>query len=100
MRKLQTHDEYLTEVLKDPKEAALYLNAAAEEDDPALLLVALAQVAKAHGVSRMAKRTSLTRMGVYKSLSKNGNPGFKTFIKLLDASGLQLTFRPKTALAA
>jgi len=99
MRKLQTHDDYLAEVLKDPKEAALYLNAAAEEDDPALLLVALAQVAKAHGVSRMAKRTSLTRMGVYKSLSKHGNPGFKTFVKLLTASGLQLSFKPK-ALAA
>jgi len=99
MRKLQTHDDYLTEALRDPKEAALYLNAAAEEEDPALLLVALAQVAKAHGITKMAKRTSLTRMGVYKSLSKHGNPGLKTLIKLLTASGLQLTFKPKTLAA-
>ena len=99
MRKLQTHDDYLSEALKNPKEAALYLNAAAEEEDPAVLLVALAQVAKAHGVSRMAKRTSLTRMGLYKGLSKQGNPGLKTFIKLLTASGLQLSFKPKALTA-
>jgi probable addiction module antidote protein len=99
MRKYQTHDEYLIDTLKDPKEAALYLNAAAEENDPALLLVALAQVAKAHGLSRMARRVSISRMGLYKSLSKSGNPEFKTFVKLLAASGLQLSFKPK-ALAA
>ena len=99
MRKYQSYDEYLIETLKDPKEAALYLNAAAEENDPALLLVALAQVARAHGLSRMAKRASISRMGLYKSLSKNGNPEFKTFIKLIAASGLQLSFKPK-ALAA
>jgi probable addiction module antidote protein len=99
MRKYRSHEDYLIKSLKDANEASLYLNAAAEEGDPALLLVALAQVAKAHGVSRMAKRTSLTRMGLYKSLSKHGNPGFKTFIKLLTASGLQMSFKPK-ALAA
>ena len=55
MRKYRTHKDYLEKSLKDPKEAALYLNAAAEENDPALLLEALAQAAKAHGVSRMAR---------------------------------------------
>jgi probable addiction module antidote protein len=100
MRKYQTHDKYLTKTLKDPQEAALYLNAAAEENDPALLLVALADVAKAHGHSHMAKRIAISRMGLYKSLSKNGNPEFKTFINLIAASGLQLSFKPKPALAA
>ena len=94
MRKYRTHDEYLVHSLKDPKEAALYLNAAVEENDPALLLAALAEVARAHGVSTMAKRMSLSRMGVYKSLSKRGNPEFKTFLGVLKASGLQLAFKP------
>ena len=94
MRKYRTHDEYLAESLKDPDEAALYLNAAAEENDPALLLEALAQVAKAHGVTRMAKRVSLSRMGLYKTLSKKGNPEFKTFFSILKASGIQLAFKP------
>jgi probable addiction module antidote protein len=94
MRKYRTHDEYLVQSLKDPKEAALYLNAAADENDPSLLLVALAQVAKAHGVTHMAKRVSISRMGLYKTLSKKGNPEFKTFFSIVKASGLQLTFKP------
>lgn len=95
MRKYRTHDEYLAASLKDPKEAALYLNAAADEEDPALLLAALAQVAKAHGISKMAKNISLSRMGLYKTLSKTGNPEFKTLMGLLNASGLRLSFKPK-----
>ena len=94
MRTYRSHDDYLNEKLKNPKEAALYLNAAVAEDDPALLLAALAQVAKAHGVTRMAKKVSLSRSGLYKTLSRGGNPEFKTFLGLLHASGLQMTFKP------
>ena len=94
MRTYRTDDDYLDEVLQDPKEAALYLNAAMEENDPPLLLVALAQVARAHGKSKTAKKASISRAGLYKSLSKNGNPGFKTFLSLLAASGLRMSFKP------
>ena len=93
MRNYRSHDDYLNKALKNPKEAALYLNEAAEENDPALILHALAQVAKAHGVSRMAKKVSLSRMGLYKTLSKKGNPEFRTFLGILSASGLQMSFR-------
>ena len=94
MRKYRSHEDYLVKSLRDATEASLYLNAAAEEGDPALLLVALAQVAKAHGVTNMAKRVSLSRMGIYKTLSKKGNPEFKTFFGILKASGIQLAFKP------
>jgi probable addiction module antidote protein len=94
MRTYRTDDEYLDEVLKDPKEAALYLNAAWEENDPQLLLVALAQVARAHGAAKTAKKASMSRAGLYKSLSKKGNPEFKTFMRLLSASGLRMSFKP------
>ena len=94
MKKHRTHDEYLTESLKNPVEAALYLNAATEENNPALLVVALAQVAKAHGMARLAERAHLSRMGLYKTLSKKGNPELKTFFGILKASGLQLAFKP------
>ena len=94
MRTYRNHDDYLDEVLKDPKEAARYLNAAAEENDQTLILAALAQVAKAHGLSKTAKRASLSRMGLYKTLSKKGNPEFKTFMGVLSAAGLQMSFRP------
>jgi len=93
MRKYRSHDEYLEMALKDPKEAALYLNAVVEENDPVLILHALAQVAKAHGISKMAKRVSLSRMGLYKTLSRKGNPEFRTFLGLLNASGLQMSFK-------
>lgn len=100
MRHYRTHDEYLEKTLQNPKEAALYLNAAAEENDPVFLIEALAQVARAHGLSNMARKVSLSRMGLYKTLSKKGNPEFRTFMKLVAASGLQVTFKPKTSLAA
>lgn len=94
MRTYRSNDEYLSEALKDPKEAALYLNAAWEENDPALLLAALADVARAHGATRTAKKAAISRAGLYKSLSKNGNPEFKTFMNVLRAAGLQMTFKP------
>lgn len=94
MRKYQSHEDYLIETLKDPREAALYLTAAAEENDPVLLVRALSQVAKAHGVARMAKRISISRMGLYKTISKNGNPQLNTFLGILKASGIQLFFKP------
>ena len=95
MKRYRSHDEYLNKTLKDPKEAALYLNAAVEENDPKLIIAALAQVAKAHGVSKMAKKVSLSRMGLYKTLSKRGNPEFKTFMGILNASGLRMSFSPR-----
>jgi len=94
MRSDRSHDDYLKAALKDPKEAARYLNAAAEENDPALILTALSQIAKAHGVSKTAQRAALSRMGLYKTLSKKGNPVLKTFMSVLNASGLQMSFKP------
>jgi probable addiction module antidote protein len=93
-RKYRTHDEYLDEALKDPKEAALYLNAAVDEDDPALLLTALAQVVRAHGVAGTARKASLTRAGLYKTVSKRGNPELNTFLGILKAAGLRMYIKP------
>ncbi len=98
-RKFRTHAEYLVETLKDPNEAALYLNAVLEEDDRDLLMVALADVARAHGLSKLAKRSHVSRMGLYKLLSKHKNPGLKTFLAILEASGITIQFKPR-ALAA
>jgi probable addiction module antidote protein len=94
MRKFRTHDEYLEKSLKDPREAALYLEAAAAENDPALLLEALAQVVRAHGISSTARKVSLSRAGLYKTVSRGGNPELKTFLGILNVSGLQMSFKP------
>jgi probable addiction module antidote protein len=61
VKKHRTHDDFLAESLQNPAEAAFYLNAAIKENDPGLLLRALSQAAKAHGMTRTAKRTRLSR---------------------------------------
>jgi probable addiction module antidote protein len=94
MRKFRTHGEYLEKSLRDPREAALYHEAAAAENAPALLLVALAQVVKAHGISSTARKVALSRAGIYKTISKSGNPELKTFMGILKVSGLQMSFKP------
>ena len=60
----------------------------------ALLIVVLAQLVKAHGVTRTAKKVSLSRAGIYKTLSKHGNPELKTFMGILKATGLEMSFKP------
>ena len=99
MKPYRTFDSYLQEKLKNPQEAALYLNAVLEEDDRELLMRALADVARAQGLSKLAKRAHLSRMGLYKLLAAHKNPGLKTFLAILQASGITIQFKPK-ALAA
>jgi probable addiction module antidote protein len=81
--------------LKSEADMAAYLEACLEEapDDPAFLAAALGDIARAHGMVRLAKETGITRDGLYKALSKDGNPSFGTVLKVLHALGL--TFVPK-----
>jgi probable addiction module antidote protein len=81
--------------LKSEADMAAYLEACLEEapDDPAFLAAALGDIARAHGMVRLAKATGITRDGLYKALSKDGNPSFGTVLKVLHALGL--TFVPK-----
>ena len=71
-----------------------YIQAAIEDDDPLLLRLALADVAKAKGMSTIAEKTKLNRQSLYKSLSENGNPSFDTINKVLHACGLKLSVSP------
>ncbi len=60
-------------------------------DDPAFIAAALGTIARAHGMMRLAKKTGLTREGLYKALSADGNPSLGTVLKVLKALGLKLT---------
>ena len=81
--------------LKDPLEAAAYLEAVIEEGDPATLMLALRQVAQAQGgVARIARKAKLTREATYRILSKSGNPELRSFRALLKAAGLRLAIKP------
>ena len=85
-------EPYELELLRDPATAAAYLNIAASDDDPAAFLQALRKVTKAMGgISRIAERTGLNRQQLYRTLSKNGNPEFRSLQKLLSATGLGIS---------
>jgi probable addiction module antidote protein len=88
-------DNWITGWLKDPRQAAAYLEAALDEGDPGVLLLALRQVAQAHGgIAEIARRAGLTRESTYRILSENGNPELKSLTALLAAAGLRLSVKP------
>jgi probable addiction module antidote protein len=95
-RKITTYQEDLIEALKDPREAAAYLNAAMEEGDRALFLLALRNVAEAHGgMAVVAEKSHLNRENLYRMLSNRGNPEIRSIVNLLQSMGLRLTVEPQ-----
>lgn len=78
------------EFLTSEEDVVAYLSAALEEDDPALTAAALGTIARARGMSQLAKDTGITRDGLYKALSPDGNPSFGTVQKVVKALGLKL----------
>src|SRR5262245_3165949 len=96
MKPYAPYKDFKNERLKDPQAAAGYLNAALEEQDVELFLLALADVARAHGMSALANRADLHRVSLHKMLSKHGNPEFKSIWQVIEASGLQWNFSPKS----
>jgi len=92
-----SHSDALEEELKDPEEAAAYLDAAMAMDDPAALLVALRHVARAHGMTEITRRADMGEKTLFKSLSETGNPTLATVSKVLHAVGLRLSVAPVAA---
>lgn len=83
--------KYLLDSLKDPIEAAEYINAALREEDVDFLLVVLRDVAEAQGgVLKLSEHTRLNRAHLYKTLSKSGNPRIQTLEAILKSFGLRL----------
>ena len=76
--------------LTTPEARVAYLEAALQEGEPALVAAALGDIARAEGMSRVARETGLGRESLYKALSPNGNPELGTVMKVIAALGLQL----------
>ena len=85
----------VVEHLKTEADMAAYLEACFEEDDPALVADALGLIARARGMTQMAKETKLGREGLYKALSPEGNPTLATMFKVTKALGLKLSVSPR-----
>ncbi|WP_257162552.1 addiction module antidote protein [Corynebacterium cystitidis] len=94
--KISTWDA--SEYLETKEDIAAYLNAALEDGDPALWQDALGDVAKARGMTAIAREAGVGRESLYKSLSENGNPSWQTVTKVLAALGLKVEVKA-TALA-
>jgi len=95
-KRLVDYQEELIKELQDPEEAQAYLNAALEDEDERIFLLALKNVLEAQGgdVSSLAKRSKLNRENLYRILSKRGNPKLTSLQSILHAMGLQLAVLP------
>lgn len=87
------------EYLKTEEDIAAYINACFEEagDDPAYIAQALGTIARARGMTKIAKKTGISREGLYKALSGEGKPEFATILKVIGALGLRLEAHGKIA---
>ena len=82
----------VAEHLRTPQEMAAYLDAWLEEapDDVAGIARALGDIARAKGMSQVAKDAGLSRESLYRALSETGNPSFATILKVAKALGVRL----------
>ena len=79
-----------SEYLESEADIAAYLNTALEDGDTSVIATALGDIARAKGMTQLAKETGITRDGLYKALSPTGNPSFDTVRKVIKAVGLKL----------
>lgn len=82
------------EHLDSEEDMAAYLEAALEEGDASLVAAALGDIAKAKGMTQLARETGLGRESLYKALSPSGNPEFATILRVVSALGLRLHAAP------
>lgn len=82
--------------LETEEDMALYLDACLDEDtgDGCLVRAALNDIARARGMTQLARDTGLTREGLYKALSATGNPEFSTMLKVIKALKIKLHASP------
>ncbi|CDZ66880.1 addiction module antidote protein [Neorhizobium galegae] len=84
----------ITEHLDTDERIALFLEAVFEDGDPAVIAAAIGDVARARGMSQIAKDAGLSRENLYRALSEGGNPEFATILKVIRAIGYDLTIVP------
>lgn len=78
------------EFLKTPEDQAAYLEAAAEGGDPKLFAYALGQVARARGMTEIAREAGVSRVALYQSLAKDGDPKLSTVLGVMKAIGVRM----------
>jgi probable addiction module antidote protein len=97
MAKIATRPFDSADYLDSAEAIAAYLDVWLEDGTPEELRNALATVARSKGISDLARRSGVTRQGIYKALGEDGNPSFETIRSILGAMGLRLTVEPSDA---
>jgi probable addiction module antidote protein len=85
------------EYINDKDAVIAFLEGALEENDPDFLLRTIGHIARSKGMTQIANELNLDRVGLYKSFAPDGNPSFKTVLKLLDLLGLRIRLEKKSA---
>jgi probable addiction module antidote protein len=90
----------VTDYLDTEERIALFLEAVFEDGDPAAISAAIGEVARARGMTNVARDAGLSRENLYKTLNESGNPEFSTILKVIKALGFNLTVAPQKPGAA
>jgi len=80
--------------LKNEQDIADYLTVILEENDPSLLAAALGDIARARGMTKVAKDSGITREALYKALREGSDPRFETVVRVCAALGVKLVAQP------
>lgn len=80
----------VVDYLKTDEDMANYLEAAMEDGDPSVIATAIGNIARAKGMTEVARKAGIGRVSLYKALSPDGNPEFATILKVVKALGLRL----------
>lgn len=80
--------------LDDAEMIADYLEVTLEDGDPVLIAKALGSIARSKGMTEIARKTGVTREGLYKALSAEGDPRLTTFLGVIKSLGLRLSVKP------
>ena len=94
-KRTSSYKERLLEDLRDPEEAANYINSAIQDGTSEMLLLALRDVAEAHKMAKVAKGTGVAREAIYRILSHKGNPRLSSLWGLFPTLGLEFAVRPR-----
>ncbi len=88
--KLKTTKWDVVDYLKTDEDMAEYLEAAMEDGHPVVIATAIGNIARAKGMTQVARKAGIGRVSLYKALSPEGNPEFATVLKVVKALGLRL----------
>ena len=92
-----SHEKYLNEELRDPAMAKAYINAAIQENDPRIVMAAIRNVARAHGIQCVADEIHTHRENLSRMLSRDGNPRLTNLLRIFDALGFIIQVKNKAA---